>query len=285
MCRLWIVCLLAVSLASAQRGKPVVNVEPLWPTSMGDADAPTLSTYTPKGGHVDTGVVICPGGGYAMLASDHEGDQVAQWFNSLGVTAFVLKYRLGPKYHHPVELGDVQRAIRLARWKAAALKISAEKIGVMGFSAGGHLASSVSTHFDAGKADAADAVDRWSSRPDFAVLVYPVITFTAEEYVHMGSRKNLLGESPDPGLVKLMSSELQVTPETPPTFLVHTTEDKAVPVENSVLYYLALRRAKVPAEMHIYEKGPHGFGLGWADATLSTWPGRLADWLRGRGLL
>lgn len=270
---------------SAQRGKPVIDVQPLWPAMSNDPDTPTLATYTPKGRKVPTGVVICPGGGYRNLAMDHEGDQFAQWFNSLGITAFVLKYRLGPKYHHPVEMGDVQRAIRVARSNAQRLGISPDRIGVIGFSAGGHLASTAATHFDSGKMDAADAPDRASSRPDFAILVYPVITFTVEQYVHKGSRTNLLGENPDPALVKLLSNELQVTPQTPPTFLVHSNEDTGVPPENSVLFYLALRKANVPAELHIYEKGPHGFGLGWADATLSTWPSRLADWMRGRGLL
>lgn len=182
-----------------------------------------------------------------------------------------------------MELGDVQRAIRTVRARAAEFSISPNRIGVIGSSAGGHLASSASTHFDSGKPDAADIVDRASSRPDFAVLVYPVVTFTDEAYVHKGSRRNLLGDNPDPEVVRLMSNELQVTSQTPPTFMVHTSEDKSVPPENSILYYLALRKAGVAAELHIYEKGPHGFGLGWSDIVLSSWPARLAELAANKG--
>jgi len=283
--RALILLLFAASGALAQRGGAPPKVELLWSSMAGDPDAPTISIYTPASRPIPTAVVVCPGGGYRGLAVDHEGDQVARWLNSLGITAFVLKYRLGPKYHHPTQLGDVQRAIRTVRHRAADFGIQPNRIGVWGFSAGGHLASSAATHFDAGKSSPADAIDAASSRPDFAILVYPVITFTEEAYVHKGSRTALLGDTPDPALVKLLSSELQVTPQTPPVFLVHTSEDKGVPPENSVLFYLALRKAGVPAEMHIYEKGPHGFGLGWADATLSSWPARLQDWLRLRGVL
>jgi acetyl esterase/lipase len=215
---------------------------------------------------------------------DHEGDQIARWLNSLGVSAFVLKYRLGPKYHHPVELSDAQRALRTVRYKAAEYRVSPDRIGIMGFSAGGHLASTAGTHFDAGNPGAADPIDRIGSRPDFLVLGYPVISFTTP-YTHKGSLQNLLGSNPDPKLVENLSNELQVTAGTPPTFLFHTTADATVPVENSVLFYMALRKAGVPAEMHIYEHGPHGVGLASTDEALSSWPARLADWLRGRGLL
>jgi acetyl esterase/lipase len=215
---------------------------------------------------------------------DHEGEQITRWWNSLGVSAFVLKYRLGPKYHHPVELGDAQRALRWVRSRTGQYGIQPDRIGIMGFSAGGHLASSAATLFDTGQSAAADLVDRLSSRPDFAVLGYPVISMTTE-YVHQGSKNNLLGETPDPALAERLSTELQVTPETPPVFLFHTNEDAAVPAENSILFYLALRRAKIPAELHIYERGPHGVGLAWSDAVLSSWPARLADWMRIRGLL
>jgi acetyl esterase/lipase len=264
--------------------------EPLWPGAapgaLGtqDEDIPTLAPYVvPADRGVGTAVVVCPGGGYQHLAMDHEGDQVARWLNSIGVTAFVLKYRLGPRYHHPVELGDAQRAIRTVRSRAEEYRVSANRIGIMGFSAGGHLASTAGTHFDAANAGASDPIDRVSSRPDFLVLGYPVISFT--NFVHQGSKLNLLGPQPDPKLVESMSNELQVTPQTPPTFLFHTTEDRTVPVENSVLFYMALRKAGVPAEMHIYERGPHGVGLAATDEALSSWPARLADWLRGRGLL
>lgn len=278
--------LLAATTACAysQRGGPPPKVEPLY-ASLSDADAPTISIYAAPGRRVPTAVVVCPGGGYRNLAIDHEGEQVARWLNSLGITAVVLKYRLGPKYHHPTQLGDVLRAIRTVRARAAELGVQGDRIGVWGFSAGGHLASSAATLFDEGNGAAADPVERVSARPDFAILVYPVITFTKEPYVHKGSRTNLLGENPDASLVEKLSTELQVTARTPPTFLMHTSADTGVPAENSIFFYLALRKAGVPAEMHIYEQGPHGFGLGWADLSLSSWPARLADWLRVRGLL
>jgi acetyl esterase/lipase len=250
-----------------------------------DADRPTLTVYLPPAERaVPTGVVVCPGGGYAKLAMDHEGRQVAEWLNSLGVAAFVLKYRLGPRYRHPAPLEDAKRALRLVRSRASEFRIAPDRIGVWGFSAGGHLASTLATHFDAGNPAAADPIERVSCRPDFAILAYPVISF-ATEYAHKGSRRNLLGDNPDPALVENLSNEKQVTAQTPPTFLFHTNEDQGVPAENSVLFYLALRRAGVPAELHIYERGRHGVGLAPDDPVLSSWPQRLADWLRVRGLL
>ena len=249
-----------------------------------DIDKPTLASYlVPAGRGTGTAVIVCPGGGYQGLSMDKEGDQIARWLNSLGVTAFVLKYRLGPKYHHPVELGDAQRAIRTVRSKATEYRLMPDRIGIMGFSAGGHLASTAGTHFDAGEPGAADPIDRLSSRPDFLVLCYPVISFGT--FAHQGSKRNLLGENPDPKLVENLSNELQVTAQTPPTFLFHTTADATVPVENSVMFYSALRKAGVPAELHIYERGPHGVGLAQTDEALSSWPARLADWLRIHGLL
>ena len=169
------------------------------------------------------------------------------------------------------------------RSKAAEYRLLPDRIGIMGFSAGGHLASTAGTHFDAGDSGAADPIDRLSSRPDFLVLCYPVISFT--NFPHQGSRRNLLGENADPKLVENLSNETQVTAQTPPTFLFHTTTDATVPVENSVMFYSALRKAGVPAELHIYERGPHGVGLAQTDEALSSWPARLADWLRVRGLL
>ncbi len=186
---------------------------------------------------------------------DHEGRQVASFFNAMGVSAFVLKYRLGPRYHHPIELGDAQRAIRIVRSRAQELGVVPDRIGIMGFSAGGHLASTAATHFDAGKADATDAIDRASSRPDFLILGYPVIS-TDPAIAHAGSVRNLLGENPDPKLLEDMSNDLRVTPQTPPTFIFQTNADTTVVAENSVRFYLALRKAKVPAEMHIFENGP-----------------------------
>jgi acetyl esterase/lipase len=226
--------------------------------------------------------VVCPGGGYGALAVDHEGRQIAQWLNARGVAAFVLKYRLGPRYHHPVELGDAQRALRFVRQHAPEYGIAADKIGIWGFSAGGHLASTTGTHFDAGNSGAPDPIDRKSSRPDFMILSYPVISFTTP-YTHRGSLRNLLGDPPDAQLAASLSSETQVSPQTPPTFLFHTNADTGVPPENSVLFYLALRKAGVPAEMHIYEPGPHGVGLALFDPVLSTWPARLADWMKLHG--
>jgi len=292
--RYLIVGLLALGLtgtAEAQRGGSTPETFPLWaegaPGAKGTVpeDVPTLSVYLPDPERaIGTAVVVCPGGGYRALAKDHEGDQIARWFNSQGIAAFVLTYRLGPKYHHPVQRGDVLRAIRTVRARAWSYGVREDRIGVMGFSAGGHLASTAATLFDAGDPDAEERIERFSSRPDFAVLVYPVIALDAP-YTHQGSKRNLLGENPPAELVEKLSTEKQVTADTPPTFLFHTTEDKAVPPENSVAFYLALRKAGVPAEMHIFERGRHGMGLAWSDRALSSWPGLLANWLSVRGLL
>jgi acetyl esterase/lipase len=264
--------------------------EPLWPSGAPGAqgsengDTPTLTPYVvPAGRGTATAVIVCPGGGYVNLSMDKEGSQIAQFLNSIGVTAFVLKYRLGPKYHHPIELGDAQRAIRSVRAKAAEYRVMPDRIGIMGFSAGGHLASTAGTHFDSGNPAAEDPIERAGSRPDFLILCYPVISFT--NYVHQGSKRYLLGDNPDPKLVESLSNEIQVTAQTPPTFLFHTNADTGVPPENSVMFYMALRKAGVPAEIHIYERGPHGVGLAPTDQALATWPSRLADWLRVRGLL
>jgi acetyl esterase/lipase len=264
---------------------------PLWPggapgaLGTADEDIPTLTKYEPKTpAPTGTAVVVCPGGGYTHLAMDHEGKQIAEWLNTLGITAFVLKYRLGPRYHHPVMQQDVQRALRIVRAGAGRMNLREDRIGVMGFSAGGHLASTAATHVADGQADAADPVERVGSRPDFAILGYPVITMGGP-YVHKGSLKNLLGEQPDPALVELMSNEKQVTARTPPTFLFHTDDDPVVPVQNAIMFFEALKAAGVPGELHIYAHGKHGVGLAQADPVLSTWPARLADWLRVRELL
>jgi acetyl esterase/lipase len=289
MIRLTALLVLATS-ALAQLPPNMPKGDLLWPNGAPGAqgsesiDQPTLYPFVvPAGRGVGTAVIVCPGGGYQHLSMEKEGSDIARWLNSLGVTAFVLQYRLGPKYHHPIELGDAQRAIRTVRTKASDYRIDPSRIGIMGFSAGGHLASSAGTHFDAGDSAASDPIDRASSRPDFLILGYPVISFVA--YTHQGSKTALLGANPDPKLVDTMSSELAVTAQTPPTFLFHTTTDTTVPPENSVLFYMALRKAGVPAEIHIYERGPHGVGLAPTDEALSSWPARLADWLRIRGLL
>jgi len=250
-----------------------------------DADRPSLTIYALPPTHAPrSAVVVCPGGGYVGLAMDHEGRQIAEWLNSLGISAFILKYRLAPRYHHPAPMLDAQRAVRYVRSHAADYSLAPDRIGIWGFSAGGHLASTAATHIEAGNPSASDPLERASSRPDFLILAYPVISCT-ETFMHVGSCRNLLGDHPDPGLAEKMSNEKQVTSETPPTFLFHTTNDETVPVENSVAFYLALRKAGVPAEMHIYERGRHGVGLATKDPALATWPILLANWLRLRGIV
>jgi len=246
-------------------------------------DIPILTAYLPRTPSAPrTAVVICSGGGYGWVATKYEGKQAQEFLSPLGVTVFTLDYRVGPRYHHPVELGDALRAMRMVRAHAAEWGIDPHKIGIMGFSAGGHLASTVSTHFDVGNPAAEDPIDRVGSRPDFAILVYPVITMSAP-YAHEGSRRNLLGLTPDTGLVRMLSNERMVTASTPPTFLYHTDADAEVPVENSVLYYLALRKAGVHAELHVFQNGPHGSAMGQGDPALSIWPPLLAEWLRVNG--
>jgi acetyl esterase/lipase len=266
------------------------KVELLWPKGAPgaagdtDADKPSLTVYLPPADKaVGTAVVVCPGGGYGALAP-HEGKDVAEYLNTLGVTAFVLKYRLAPRYKHPAPLTDAQRAVRFVRANAEKYGVKPDRVGIMGFSAGGHLASTAATHFEDGKADSDDPVEKVGCRPDFAILCYPVITMEAP-VTHMGSRNNLLGKEPDPKLVENLSNEKQVTAKTPPTFLFHTNEDSGVLPENSILFYSALRKAKVPAELHIYEKGKHGVGLAKNDPVLSGWTTCLAGWLKTRGLL
>lgn len=248
-----------------------------------EADIPSLTIYRPKPERANaSAVVICPGGGYGGLAVDHEGRQIAEWCNAMGSTALVLRYRIAPRYHHPAPLSDALRAMRTARARAGEWKIDPKRIAIIGFSAGGHLASSVGTHFDAGNAKAADPVERQSSRPDLMILCYPVITMS-DPYTHAGSRRNLLGERPSAEMIERFSNEKQVTAQTPPTFLFHTATDPVVPSENSVLFYLALRRAGVPAELHIYEQGPHGVGLARQRPALSSWPTRCQAWLAQHG--
>ena len=257
------------------------------PGALGDAeeDRPTLTMYQVfEVKEQRPAVIVFPGGGYGWLATNHEGRQIANWFNSMGITAFVLRYRLGPKYHYPVELWDAQRAIRTVRARATELGVFPDEIGIIGFSAGGHLASTVETRFDAGEAGAKDAIDRVSSRPDFVILAYPVISLAAP-YTHAGSRENLLGKNPKPELVKELSNEFQVKKDTPPTFLWSTSTDDAVPPENSVAFYLALQKAGVPAELHVFAKAPHGVGLDLRDPSVGMWGELVLEWLRGRGVL
>jgi acetyl esterase/lipase len=264
---------------------------PLWPDAPPGAlgtdgkDIPTLTPYLAKPEKATgAAVVICPGGGYGGLAG-HEGKDYALWLNEQGIAGFVLKYRLGSAgYRHPVMLGDAARAVRLVRARAAEWQVDPKRVGIMGSSAGGHLASTLLTHFDAGDASATDVVERQSSRPDVGILCYAVISMGTN--THQGSKNNLLGKDPSAELVKLLSNELQVTPQTPPCFLWHTWEDGAVKVENTLEFALALRRAGVRFDLHIYEKGGHGLGLGgrvddptkWLD-----WTRDCASWLKVEG--
>ena len=265
---------------------------PLWPEGAPGAlgtstnDIPTLTVYLPETGKATgAAMVICPGGGYAHLAA-HEGNDYALWLNQHGVAGFVLQYRLGSHgYHHPAMLNDAARAVRWVRAHAGDYRIDLKRVGIMGSSAGGHLASTLVTHFDAGNPSAADAVERQSSRPDLGILCYPVISLG--DFAHPGSKRNLLGTNPPPELVQQLSSELQVTAATPPCFVWSTAEDKTVPVENSLLFAAALQKNHVPFDLHIYQKGRHGIGL--ADkppfAHPHPWAGDCLFWLKEQGFV
>ncbi len=264
---------------------------PLWPdgapapTGAGASHVPTLTMYLPPAERATgAAIVVCPGGGYGGLALDHEGEQVAQWLISEGIAAFVLQYRHAPLYQHPVPLMDAQRALRTVRARGSEWRVAPDRIGILGFSAGGHLTATAGTQFAAGDPNATDPIERVSSRPDFMVLVYPVISMIAS-YTHTGSRTNLLGRDPDRALMEKLSAELQVSKDTPPAFLVHTYGDTGVPAENSVYFYLAMRKAGAPATMHLFERGEHGFGLAPNDPVLSAWPKLCIAWLRDRGWL
>jgi acetyl esterase/lipase len=288
---------LAVGAAEKSAGAPTAVPYPLVPGPIrlweGDApgalgqrvqDVPTLTPFpadpAKKNG---ASIVILPGGGYGNLA-EHEGTGYAEFFAAQGVTAYVLKYRLGSNgYRHPAMLNDVARAVRLVRTFAKRDGLDPARVGVIGSSAGGHLASTIATHSDAGQPAATDAVERESSRPDVAILCYPVISLG--EFGHAGSRKNLLGDKPDPELLKNLSNELQVTAQTSPSFIWHTVEDKTVPVENAHLFAAALRSAGVPYSLHIYEKGAHGLGLGRPGKPAPPWAEQCLYWLKERKFL
>ena len=277
---------------------------PIWPAAMTDrqgtdagddnhaGDIPTITVYLPpKDKATGSSIVICPGGGYGFLATEHEGRQVAEWLNSIGVAGVVLKYRLAPKYHHPAPLDDARRAVRMVRYKSKEWGLDPTRVGILGFSAGGHLAATASTHFMNAHPAPGDAINGFTTRPDVAILVYPVISLEAE-YAHGGSRDNLLGKDAPANLVHELSNETQVTENTPPTFLAHTAADEGVPVENSLAYALALKKAKVPFELHVFQKGQHGLGLGtgWVghinpEPTFQAWPKLCETWLRGQGFL
>jgi acetyl esterase/lipase len=252
-------------------------------TLISNVQIPDIAVYLPsKRFTTGQAVVICPGGGYWVLAYDLEGTDIARYLNSIGVAAIVLKYRL-PTYGNCIEphkapLMDAQRAMRLVRHNAAKWNINPLKIGIMGFSAGGHLASTLGTHFDYGNKSAGDSVEKESCRPDFMILMYPVISFT-DTSMHLGSREALLGKDADPALVKYYSNELQVKDDTPPAFFVHADNDHGVPVENSLLMYKALRARHIPAELHILSEGEHGFGLGGDNDHITSWKNSLKLWL------
>jgi len=289
---------IAATVCAADQSAPAAPPPPvpypliLGPIRLWDGDAPAalgqrpqdIPTLTPfpadAAKNNGASILILPGGGYGSLA-EHEGTGYAEWFAAHGVTAYVLKYRLGSNgYRHPTMLNDAARALRLLRTYAKRDGRDPARIGVIGSSAGGHLAATLATHFDAGRADATDTVERESSRPDLAILCYPVISLL--EFAHAGSRKNLLGDKPDPELVKFLSAELQVTKDTPPCFLWHTVEDKTVPVENTLMFAAALRRAGGLPSVHIYEKGAHGLGLGRPTKPAPPWADQCLYWLQER---
>jgi acetyl esterase/lipase len=263
--------------------KPIIDSSDNW-IKMRNITNPVLDMYPASAGKSNgTAIIICPGGGYWGLAISHEGSKVAEWLNSIGITAFVLKYRLPDnstmtdKSIGPMQ--DGQEAIRIVRRKAKEWGINPNKIGIMGFSAGGHLASSLSTHFLEKVYEPADST---SARPDFSILIYPVISM-GSSITHLGSRNNLLGEKPSGELIIHFSNELQVSKQTPPAFLIHSIDDNAVPVQNSINYAMALKRFNIPCELHIYETGGHGYGLGRSTGTESTWPDACEKWLKARG--
>lgn len=276
--------------------EPKTRTEPLWsegaPGAQGEqpGDVPQLIITLADAERPSPAVVILPGGGYRGHAMDHEGYQFAEWFKSLGISSAICTYRLrgkgnsGAGYGHPHPMQDAQRAIQSLRARADELNIDPQRIGVIGFSAGGHLCSTVSTHFLEGDPSSTDPIERVSSRPDFSILCYPVIAFD-KPYTHKGSQRNLLGESPNATLIESLSNERQVTESTPPTFLFHTSEDKVVPAENSVQYYLSCVHHGVPVELHIFPKGRHGLGLARDQEGASQWPALCIQWLERQGVL
>ena len=277
------------------------DVVPLWPEGVpgqitnggpesfvdgriSNVHEPTLTVFrAPAATATRTAIIVCPGGGYSRLAIEKEGRATAEWLNSIGVSAFVLRYRL-KEYGHPAPLRDVLRAVRLVRFRAPEWGVAPDRIGVLGFSAGGHVAASAGTLFDDPDGRTASPIDATSGRPDFMILVYPVIRLSGID-AHSGSAQALLGASATAEQRERYSLDTRVTARTPPTFLVHGGTDASVSPENSVLFYEALRRAGVPVELHLFESGPHGVGLEPGFGAISNWPARCAEWLAGRGLL
>lgn len=269
-----------LSGAAVAEDHPVL---PLWPDGAPgakgteEADVPTIAVWLAPEGN-GTAMVVAPGGGYGHLAMDHEGLQIAEWLNSHGISAFILRYRHAPGYGHPYPLMDAARAMRTVRAKATEWKINPKRIGMIGFSAGGHLTATMATQWDEGDPAAKDPIDRVSSRPDFVAPTYPVITMT-DPYTHKGSRTNLLGENPSQEMIDKMSAEKNVNEKTPPAFIFITQDDNAVPVQNALMFYEALCAHHVLAELHVYQHGRHGVGLAKEDPVLSTWPQHFIDWL------
>jgi acetyl esterase/lipase len=264
-----------------ERGAPI----PLWPDGAPGVkehtppDIPNIVPYLLEKPERHGAVVVCPGGGYAGRA-DHEGAPIAQWLNGCGISAFVCNYRVTP-YQHPYPSLDASRAVRWVRFHAAGWNVKPDRIGILGFSAGGHLASTVGTHYDSGDPQAPDPIDRVGSRPDAMILCYPVITFG--EFRHEGSMVNLLGANPPEDLRASLSNEQQVTRNTPPTFLWHTADDEGVPAENSLLMAEALRRNGVPFELHVFQSGPHGLGLAPEHPHVAHWAEVCGEWLSKLG--
>ncbi|WP_276356764.1 alpha/beta hydrolase [Cohnella caldifontis] len=257
---------------------PLWDGEPPYSEGVEQKTQPTLTLYPVP--NAKGMVVVCPGGGYQHLA-DHEGEPVALWLNRIGISAAVLKYRHSP-YRHPAPLSDASRAIRYARHLAGKWGHSADRIGILGFSAGGHLAASAGTLYGNGHPESEDPIERLSSRPNAMILCYPVISFG--EYRHHGSMVNLLGDHPDPAARQMMSIEQQVNGDTPPAFIWFTADDGAVPAENGLLMAGALSRHRIPYELHIYERGRHGLGLcEGEDLTARAWPVQCEAWLRKQG--
>lgn len=257
------------------------------PGALGTAekDIPKLMVSLPASDKITSALVICPGGGYGGLAMDHEGHQIAQWANDIGMAAIICDYRhRGKGYGHPAPSDDAKRAVQTVRSNAESWNIDPSKVGMIGFSAGGHLTSTVLTQYSLGDENAADPIERFSSRPDFGILCYPVILF-GHPKGHKGSEKNLLGDTADEDLLKSFQSAARVTKDTPPTFLFHTYEDKPVPAENSLEFYAAMVREGVPGELHFYEKGPHGVGLAKTIPGTSDWPQALQRWLSLREIV
>jgi acetyl esterase/lipase len=264
--------------------KPELGDEKITDGRISNVSEPTLTIYAPAVDRPNgTAVIICPGGGYGLLSNEREGLQYANWLSTLGITPFILKYRLA-EFGHPAPLQDVLRAVRIVRSRAKEFKINPDRIGIMGSSAGGHLAASSGTLFNHASGKTGARLDLENARPDFLILMYPVITMK-DPAAHAGSRTNLLGKKPTGEALRLMSLEDQVTAKTPPTLLIHTQEDQSVPVENSIVFYQALTRAKVPAEMYLFERGTHGMGMRDGLGTASNWPKRAEEWLTARGLL